>query len=263
MKNSSLTKITAPKIIQFVRNLLLLRIIDKVVVRIKMLNNPKDTFAMDVPSHTVNENKRLWNRYDWSIGAGEEWTGYAQTYKGLDPNTWKTSLINEMMLKYIKNRSTILEIGPGAGRWTEILQKLANRLILADISERALSLCRERFRGLENIEYHLIEGKLDFIDDNVIDFIWAYDVFVHINPTDIEKYIIDFKRILRRGGCAIIHHADKYSDEKFAREKALRSYMNARLFAEIVKKDQMEMVEQNYDLVHIPGDVISVFRKPL
>ena len=39
--------------------------------------------------------------------------------------------------------------------------------------------------------------------------------------------------------------------------------MNARLFAELVKKHQMEMIEQNYDLVHIPGDVISVFRKPL
>jgi SAM-dependent methyltransferase len=122
---------------------------------------------------------------------------------------------------------------------------------LTDISETPLSLCRERVRGLENIEYHLIEGRLDFMDDNVIDFIWSYDVFVHINPIDIEKYIIDFKRILRPGGCAIIHHADKYSDEKFAREKAFRSYMNARLFAEIVKKAQMEMVEQNYNLVHI------------
>ena len=94
-------------------------------------------------------------------------------------------------------------------------------------------------------------------------FIWAYDVFVHINPTDIERYMIDFRRILRPGGCAVIHHADKYSSEKFAREKGYRSYMNARLFAELVKKHQMEMIEQNYDLVHIPGDVISVFRKPL
>ncbi len=79
-----------------------------------MLDNPKDTLKLDVPSHTVNENKRIWNRYDWSIGAGEEWTRHAQTYKGLDPNTWKTSLINKMMLKYIKNGSTILEVG---GRW--------------------------------------------------------------------------------------------------------------------------------------------------
>ena len=135
-----------------------------------MSNNPKDTFMLDVPSHTVNENKRIWNQYDWSRGAGEEWTRDAQTYKDLDPNTWKTSLINEMMLKYIKNGSTILEIGPGAGRWTEILQKLADKLILADISEKSLALCRERFRGLENIEYYLIEGRLDFIADNVIKF---------------------------------------------------------------------------------------------
>lgn len=165
------------------------------------------------------------------------------------------------MLKYIKRGSTILEIGPGAGRWTEILQTLASRLIIADISEKCLDLCRERFKTHYNIEYNLIEGRLNFIDNDSIDYIWAYDVFVHINPTDVERYIEDFQRILKLGGCAIIHHSGTYSWEQRRRESS-RSYVSGNLFAHLVAKHGMKMIEQNDTLVHKPGDLISVFIKP-
>ena len=74
------------------------------------LNDEKS--FVDLPSHTVNENKRLWNNYDWSE-EGEEWTNEVKKYKGIDPEEWKKQLINEIMLKYLKNDSVILEIGPG------------------------------------------------------------------------------------------------------------------------------------------------------
>lgn len=39
------------------------------------------------------------------------------------------------------------------------------------------------------------EKRLDFIEDETIDYIWAYDVFVHTDPTDIERYINDLSMI--------------------------------------------------------------------
>lgn len=237
-------------------------VIDRGVIWIKQ---PKfkirdKTIMLDLPSHSVKESRILWDNYDWRED-GEEWTRDVKKYKRLDPARWKSSLINEMMLRYIKSGSKILEIGPGAGRWTEALQKLAKRLIIADISKKCLSLCRERFKKNNNIEYRLIEGRLDFIKDDSIDYIWAYDVFVHINPTDVERYIEDFRRILKPGGCALIHHAGTYSRENI-RKEASRSYMNGKTFASLVKKYGMEMLEQNDTLVHVPGDIISVLRKP-
>ena len=119
-----------------------------------------------------------------------------------------------------------------------------------------------------NIEYHLIHQRLDFISDNSIDYIWSYDVFIHINPADIEKYILDFQRILKQGGCAIIHHSNINSAEKNTRSKFLnvtvgfRTYMTATIFRDLVKKCGMHIVEQNHDLPHSPLDVISVFIKP-
>jgi ubiquinone/menaquinone biosynthesis C-methylase UbiE len=248
------------------RHRLLVRIVDSFIIWIKKYSftTGNKTILTNLPSHTVKENARIWDSYDWSKG-GEEWSNYAKTYMGQDPSSWKASLINEMMLKYIKKDSTILEIGPGAGRWTAILQTLASRLILADISKRCIDICKERFRAHTNIEYNLIKGKLDFIDDSSIDYIWSYDVFVHINPTDVEGYIADFQRILKPGGYSIIHHSGAYNtylSEKAARVNSFRSCMSANLFAQIVAKHGMKIVEQNDNLVHIPGDIISVFTKP-
>ena len=156
---------------------------------------------------------------------------------------WKSTLIKEMLMKYVKNGSSILEIGPGAGRWTDILCEPASRLVLADISQACIDICKERFKSKENIEYYLIKDRLDILENASIDVIWSYDVFVHINPSDIQEYVKEFRRIFTPGGIAIIHHAGDYDSE--VRKGGFRAYMNKQLFAELVSKTGMKIVEQN------------------
>jgi SAM-dependent methyltransferase len=218
--------------------------------------------------HTVEENRTRWNACDWSR-VSEEWTLHVKKNRGLDPNRWKILMVNEMILKYITNDSVVVEIGPGSGRWTEILQPICIRLLLLDISEKCLSICKERFNMCGNIEYYLIEGiMLNLIAENSIDFIWSYDTFVHINPADTEKYIKEFKYILKPGGYAIIHHPGMYSSEIdakgffFIRKSCFRSHVDGLFFTNLIEKYGMELVEQNDSLPHMNGDLISVFRKP-
>src|SRR5204862_5514659 len=142
--------------------------------------------------HTVEENRRIWNDYDWAEG-GEEWTHAVEGYKGLDPDLWKRSIVENMMLKYLDAGMTILEVGPGAGRWTATLQEFAGRLLLADISTKCLDVCRQRFPDRPNISFHPIgETGLSFLDAESGDGVWSYAVFVHINPTTIAGYVRDF-----------------------------------------------------------------------
>jgi len=211
-------------------------------------------------SHSREQNRYIWDNYDWSR-LGEEWTHSVERYRGLNPEQWKTKVINGIMLKYIKKDSTVLEIGPGAGRWTEILLQQCSRLLVADISQEALEICRERFAAHENIDYLLIDDRgLGFLPASSIDYVWAYDVFVHINPADTERYISDFSRLLKPGGVAIIHHPGTYASEYDAKE-GFRSFVDARLFAHLVEKYGMRLIEQDDALPHKPGDVISVFSK--
>lgn len=218
-----------------------------------------DDFLLDLPSHSVKKNSKVWNTYDWSKG-GEEWVPEAELAKGLTRIQWKSKLINEIMIKHIKRNSTILEIGPGAGRWTETLQPLAKNLIIADVSQKSIEICKKRFLLKNNVEYKLIENRLDFIEDDVIDYIWSFAVFVHINPSDIERYIEDFSRILKPGGCAIIHHCGNYSDYNGV-TSGWKTYVGKKQFAKLVEKHGLKIIEQTRKLQR-PGDIVSVFMKP-
>ncbi len=211
--------------------------------------------------HTLEENRRIWNTYDWS-GGGEEWTQAVKEYRGLDPAAWKQTLIDRVMKRWIRPGATTLEIGPGAGRWTEHLVGIAGVLHVADISEKCLAVCRERFGGRDGIRFHLIrDDGLSFLDPESIDCVWSYDVFVHITPNDVERYVGDFRRILRPGGVAVIHHSGRYRTAEEA-EMSYRSHLDAALFARMLARHGLEIVEQDTSLPHKPGDVITVFRKP-
>src|SRR5919112_3809588 len=91
------------------------KIVDKIVIwKNKYLKNGLES-KIDLPSHNIQKNKMIWNNYNWTLG-GEEWTLDVKSFRKIDPTQWKTSLVNKIMLKYIKKNSTILEIGIGAGR---------------------------------------------------------------------------------------------------------------------------------------------------
>ena len=214
-------------------------------------------------SNTIAENDRMWSEYDWS-SRGEEWTQEVATFKQLDPAAWKAQLIDGLMLKYIPQGSRVLEIGPGAGRWTEVLQPRCERLLLADVSARCLQLCRDRFGQFENIEYHHIQnGRLDFLASMSLDAVWSYDVFVHINPTDTSRYLEDLAVAFRPGAVGVIHHPGSYgSDRKQIRRPNFRSHIDGPFFAYLIRKHGFELLEQNEELPHKPGDMISVFRRP-
>src|SRR5215210_2549727 len=70
----------------------------------------------------------VWSQWDWS-GGGDEWN---------ESPEWKASLVEHVLCATMPRGGTILEIGPGAGRWTEHLHELADRLILVEATEEVL-----------------------------------------------------------------------------------------------------------------------------
>jgi GT2 family glycosyltransferase/ubiquinone/menaquinone biosynthesis C-methylase UbiE len=165
-----------------------------------MLERLKKAFLMLTghSENTVANNLKRWSNWDWSR-YGEEWS---------NNEVWKMSLVNDVLYRYMPKSGTILEIGPGGGRWTEYLLPRASRLILVDVTEGCIEICRKRFKDQDNIEYHVNDGKdLSFLPDSCIDAIWSWDVFVHIRSSDVEKYIQQFSRVLKNGGSAVIHHS--------------------------------------------------------
>jgi len=208
--------------------------------------------------NTPARNYAMWQDYNWGK-KGEEWT--------VSPE-WKQSLIDEVMLKYITPGKTILEIGPGAGRWTETLQKIAKKLILVDLSDKCIELCKQRFSQCNNIEFFVNDGaNIDFIQSETVDFIWSFDVFVHVNPVETEQYIKGFSRIFKKGGLGIIHHPGEGRSHEY-KDNGWRSNMTAELFRDMLKKHGLTLVKQfdswgnrqQFNVKHY-NDIITVFKK--
>ena len=211
--------------------------------------------------NSPDENRRRWNRWDWSQ-LGEEWTL---------SETWKQALVDEVLLPTIPPGGTVVEIGPGGGRWSVLLAARHERLVLVDVAQRPLDLVAERLReeGAENVEYVLTDGStIAGVGDASVDAVWSFDVFVHVAPPDQAGYLGEIARVLRPGGVAAIHHADGRNRGLLPSRRGWRAPMTAELFAALATERglRVERVVRSFgddqDALGGFGDAITVLRRP-
>jgi len=142
-------------------------------------------------------NKFVWENWDWS-GKGDEWT--------ISPE-WKDSVVRNFIDPYFDKCGAAVEIGPGAGRWTEFLVTKTGSLIGVDISQVCVDECRKRFAKFPNARFETGNGRdIASVMTNSVDGIWSFDVFVHINSEEFSAYAAEFARVLKPGGFVVIQH---------------------------------------------------------
>ena len=209
--------------------------------------------------NSAAENRRRWNEWDWSA-KGEEWNA---------SETWKQALVEDVMLPLIPTGGTVLEIGPGGGRWSVILAPRADKLIVVDVAQKPLEVIADRLNGAENFECLLTDGaSLAGVGDESIDSIWSFDVFVHIRPRDQAAYLSEIARVLRPGGIAAIHHSDGRNRGDAPSREGWRAPMSATLFASLACERGLEVERQLRDWsagqhgLSAFHDVITVLRRP-
>lgn len=198
-------------------------------------------------------NRVVWDAYDWRR-RGEEWTQSAQ---------WKDSVV-ALIEERAPRDCDILEVGPGGGRWTETLQKLARSLLVVDVSQASIDACRARFAGCGNVRYIVNDGRtLPHVPDASVDFIWSFDTFVHVSPEDTAAYAAEFRRVLRSGGRGVIHHP-----ATGGLRGGFRSRTTSQAFASLLRSSGLVPIEQfdawgqegAFDVKHF-ADAITVFAK--
>ena len=152
---------------------------------------------------TIEENRVTWNdRWDWSA-RGDEWS---QRWGGTSA-MWRDAVLPRIQ-EFVPS-PTILEIGPGFGRWTAYLRELAGQLVVVDLAPRCIAACRERFAACTNIAYFVNDGRsLPMIADASVDFVFSFDSLVHADAEAIHGYIGELARVLTADGVAFIHHSD-------------------------------------------------------
>jgi len=161
-------------------------------------------------SNSVSENLFMWDQAHAWEEDGDEWKGQAKVC-GVPYERWKRSLVEHLIVPYVPQGATVLELAPGHGRWTEHLAERAGRLILVDLSPSCLEHCSKRFAHHGHLEYRQGDGSSLPADlDASVDVVWSFDSVVHIAPADIASYLRHTHRVLKPGGMSVIHHANRF-----------------------------------------------------
>ena len=171
------------------------------------------------PQHQISEGQenryaKDWNTYsqkwDQEYGSdynylGEEWNDDGTAERKRDQ-----FYFNAYADRFINSDMTVLEVGPGGGKWTVMIAPKVKKVIVLDVAEEMLNRTKARCEslGIDNVEYILANG-IDFqpIADNSIDFFFSYDVFVHIALEDTFAYAKEMYRILKPNCQGICHYA--------------------------------------------------------
>lgn len=206
--------------------------------------------------HSPGMNRAIWEAWDWQA-QGEEWTPSA---------AWKASLVAEVLEPNVPRGVSVLEIGPGGGRWTEFLIERAKKLVAVDISSTCVQLCQERFGEVSRAQFLVTDGvSLAGVPAESVEVVWSFDVFVHINAAEIDLYLGEIDRVLVPGGRAVIHHGTCAG-----RRGGWRSDLTSGHFEQLLAAHGFTIVDRLHDWKHggdrfdlaAYDDRITVFEKP-
>ena len=155
--------------------------------------------------------KRHAMKYDWK-DAGEEWS----ERWGSSEAQWAGTIFPRV--KHWLPAGTILEIGPGYGRWTHYLKDHCDQLFVVDRATECIEACRSRFAAEPKVIGFVNQGgSLAMIPNESVDLVFSFDVFVHIKREVVEEYLSEFRRTLKIGGKGFIHHSNLGAYDNSAR----------------------------------------------
>ena len=111
---------------------------------------------------------------------------------------------------YVTPETVALEIGAGGGRWTRYLLR-AREVIVVDLNGEFFRYIESRFpEEAGKLRFYETSGyELGGVEDESVDFVFSFGTFVHIDPEGIDAYLSEIWRVLRPGGIATIHYADR------------------------------------------------------
>jgi SAM-dependent methyltransferase len=109
---------------------------------------------------------------------------------------------------YLSPNGTVVEIGPGGGRWTRYML-VARRIYAVDYHQELLDELRKTINR-PNVTFVKNHGS-DFPDvpDHSIDFIFSFGCFVHLDQDIIAHYLANMRRLLLPRSNVVLQYSDK------------------------------------------------------
>ena len=192
-----------------------------------------------MPSHlsNFNYNKKLWSIYakGWSkkkarientdIGdeeresylkyLGDEWGRIADVEK----------IIAEYIYPFITKSSVVAEIGVGGARIASRVVDRTEKFYCFDISSEMLKKAKAALSDYSYVNYVLLnQPKFPDKFAGKFDFVYSFDVFVHLDLHTMWRYFNEIRIILKEGGKAFIHTTNLKAPDGWRRFSSQKAY---------------------------------------
>lgn len=204
------------------------------------MKRPGFTFAESgadrfLSAHLSNAqyNRLVWTAYPflWRLGslAGVKQPQEAAAAEGVVGEEWGTPASVEQVLErfvfpYVGADSVVGEIGVGGGRMARRVAPRVRTMVCMDISSGMLRKAREAMAEADNTRFiRLKQPSCPPELRSALDFVYAFDVFVHFDLHATWRYVRLMAEMLKPGGKALVHVASLDTVlgwEMFARQQA-------------------------------------------
>jgi GR25 family glycosyltransferase involved in LPS biosynthesis len=162
--------------------------------------------------------------------------------------------------------TVVLDFACGRGRITERFAAVAGSLTCSDINAEAIDCCRQRFANFPNVTCVINDGMSIPLPDESQTFVYSWDSMVHFNAAELRVYFREFKRILRPGAMAFVHHSNYAAlggpPRPWNENPACRAYVSASDIGMLCDQYALTIVRQRViDWSEPRLDCLTMFRK--
>jgi SAM-dependent methyltransferase len=195
-------------------------------------------------------------------GLGDEWGKPSDVHQ----------VVDAFIKPFVDSKSIVGEIGVGGGRVGALVAPEVARFYALDVSRGMLKRAQQRLAPYENVEYALIQDfSVPAISKRTFDFLYAFDVFVHLDLQTIWKYFDMFSRAVQPEGHILVHTHDLTASrcwEFFAGEASFTISRHSfftrdtiDLLAERAGFTKVKASERSSDNVYFERDYIAVYQR--
>jgi len=213
----------------------------------------------------------------------EEWKGYYTYYfsqariRNVSPLTlldawwYDGATTANIVLPYLNKSSDVLEIACGIGRVSRFIAPRCRHLHCSDILDEALATARTHLANFPNVSFDKLSGyNLAGYDSESFDCVYSFATFFHFDFELVVAYFPEIKRVLKRGGIAIIEFKQWNGKNdvvqllnKIEQQGGLKVYQTELDKWRYVSKDMLRVLCDFYELPIVDDDVTNfTFRKP-
>ncbi|CAE7195482.1 unnamed protein product [Symbiodinium sp. CCMP2592] len=262
----------------------------------------------DTPNHETN--RKLWDAYAQSWSSDVAWVQRMSSHVSREAGALKfvgdewsdveslDAVLSEWLYPHLeeeKKHLKVAEVGSGGGRIAARVAPKVERLVCFDVSEGMLACARSRIAGElghRNVEFQLVHGGAPYPEEyhTSFDFVYSFDVFVHMDLHQMRQTLHCIRAILRPGGFCFISFAnllapdgwqrfakqqkysasaelsghDKAPDES-ARQEALQAHLRwleesrAKLQEKLKAHTEQELAEKEPTMEDGPPDIRPVY----